>query len=242
MGNIIFAGVIAFLAIMTAVGYVRGLVKTVFSLVSVIVILVVVTILTPTARTIIRETPLYPYIQDRAREFTYNSMKIEEWDTTNVDNPIAGLGIGEQEKIINELPIPQNIKDSLISNNTEEGYKVLEVTNFADYIVMSITDMIINSIAFIILFAVVVIAIKTAVALLDIISKLPVLNFLNKSGGAVFGFVEALIIIWIVCIIVTAFAATQWGQQLLAEINDNVFLSLIYSNNILEKIVMAWLN
>ena len=134
------------------------------------------------------------------------------------------------------------MKDILISNNTEAGYKGLEVTNFSDYIVISITDMIVNSIAFIVLFAVVVIAIRTAVALLDIISKLPVLNFLNKSGGAVCGFAEALLAVWILCIIVTAFGTTEWARTVLAEINNNLFLSFIYSNNILEKVLTGWLS
>ena len=67
MGNILLIGVVAFFAIMTAIGYHRGLVKTVFSLLSVIVVLVVVTILTPTVRLVIKETPLYPYIMEKTR-------------------------------------------------------------------------------------------------------------------------------------------------------------------------------
>lgn len=235
MGNIILAVVVAFLAAMTFVGYNRGLIKTVFSLLSMIIVLVVVTILTPTARILIRETPIYSYINEQTEVYVNDCIGkgFEE-------NSMAGIGAKEQKKVIDNLPLPQNIKDSLVDNNTEEGYKALEVTNFVDYIVNSITEKIIDSIAFIVLFIIVVIAVNLAVRLLDIISKLPVLNFLNKSGGAVFGFAEALILIWIACVIITAFGATEWGQQLLAEINNNVILSVIYNSNVVEKVISVF--
>lgn len=235
MGNIILAGVIAILAIMTFVGYKRGLIKTVFSLLSVVIVLAVVTILTPTAGVLIRETPIYSYIQEKTQDYVYECI-----GDGFKENSMAGIGAGEQKKVIEQLPLPQNIKDTLLENNTEEGYKALAVTNFVDYIVYSITDRIIDSIVFIILFAVVGCAVKLAVRFLDIISKLPVLNFLNKSGGAVFGFAEALILLWIACMIITAFGATNWGQQLLAEINNNVLLSIIYNSNVIEKIIATF--
>lgn len=241
MGNILLIGVIAFFVIMTAIGYHRGMIKTIFSLLSVIVVLVVVVILTPTVRLVIKETPLYPYIMEKTQEFVDDNIERAIPGVTEDQNPIAGLGLGEQTNFINELPIPQNLKDTLISNNTEAGYKGLEVTNFSDYIVISITNIIVNSIAFIILFVVIVVAIRTAVMLLDIISKLPILNFLNKSGGAVCGLLEALLVVWIVCIIVTAFGTMEWARIVLEEIDNNVFLSFIYSNNILERVLTDWL-
>lgn len=235
MGNIILAGLIAFLAAMTFVGYKRGLIKTVFSLLSIIIILVVVTILTPTVQIVIKETPLYPFIKENVQEYINNNVgkDMEE-------KAIIGLGASEQKKVIDSLPMPQNMREELINGNTENGYNLLEVTNFKDYLVESVTDMIINSIAFIILFVVVTIAIKVAVYLLDIITKLPVLNFFNKGGGAVVGFIEAMMIIWTVCIIITAFSATEWAQKLFVEVNNNVILGLIYNNNILEIIIKGF--
>lgn len=232
MGTIILAGVIIFLTVMTFVGYKRGLIKAVFSLLSTIIVLVVVTILTPTARILIKETPVYEYIQERTEKYVYECIGQDFGENT-----MAGIGVKEQKRVINKLPVPQNIKDTLIENNTEKGYKDLEVTNFVDYIVNSITNKVVDSITVIILFVIVMTAVKVAVELLDIIAKLPILNVLNKSGGAAFGFAEALVFIWIACVIVTAFGATKWGQQVLAEINNNVLLSAVYNYNMVEKVI-----
>ena len=55
---------------------------------------------------------------------------------------------------------------------------------------------------------------------------------LNKGGGAVIGLIEAVFVLWIACIIITAFSATSWGQQ--ACDANSVFLSLIYDNNAIQ--------
>lgn len=235
MGNIILIGIIVFLAVMTFVGYQRGLVKTIFSFLSMLIILVVVTVLTPTAQIMLKETMAYSVIRDNVQVY------IEE----NIGKDFgkgsaAGLGASEQKKVIESLPLPQNIKEELIHSNTEEGYQLLEVTNFTDYLVEYVTYMVINAIAFVLLFVVVAIAINVAVYLLDIITKLPVLNFFNRGGGAFIGFAQAMVIVWIACIILTAFGATGWGQNVLAEINNHVVLSLIYNYNLLEIIIRGF--
>lgn len=237
MGNAILVGILAFLAIMTFVGYKRGLIKTVFSLLSMVIIIVLVTILTPTVRMVIKETPVYSTIRDNVQKFIDDNIAADLEESA-----VAGLGASDQKKVIENLPLPQNIKDELVENNTEEGYGLLEVSNFKDYLIEYVTDTIINAIAFVVLFIVVAIAIKVAVSLLDIIAKLPVLNFFNKGGGAIFGLIEAMVIVWTLCIIITACGATEWGQKLFAEINDNVILSLIYNNNILEILIREFFN
>jgi uncharacterized membrane protein required for colicin V production len=232
MGNYIFAGVVAFIIIMTIVGYVRGLVKSVFSLLSVVIVLTIVTVLTPIARDMVKQTQVYTSIKESV------SVYVEKSIGASKDNDdFKGLGVNEQKNVIGELPLPENIKGALVDNNTEKGYKEIKVDNFVDYIVISITDKIVDSIVFIVLMFVISTAVTVVIKLLDVVAKLPVIDVFNKGGGAILGFVTALIFIWIVCIIITAFGATEQGQKLLAIINDNVLLSMIYNNNLLEIII-----
>ena len=51
---------------------------------------------------------------------------------------------------------------------------------------------------------------------------------------AVIGLIEAVFVLWIACIIITAFSATSWGQQACDAIGNSVFLSLIYDNNAIQ--------
>ena len=60
---------------------------------------------------------------------------------------------------------------------------------------------------------------------------------MNKTAGMLFGFLQGIIIIWIACLVVTAFGATKTGQQILALIQDSVILSFIYNNNCLMLLV-----
>ena len=73
MGNIMLAGVIAFIVLITGIGYVRGLVKTVFSLLSVFIVLIITTVLTPIATDFASDTIIYPAIHGSIQEFVESS-------------------------------------------------------------------------------------------------------------------------------------------------------------------------
>ena len=62
MGNIILSGVTVFVVVMIAIGMKRGLVKTAFSFGSIFIALILVNILTPVAKEVIKNTPVYVYI------------------------------------------------------------------------------------------------------------------------------------------------------------------------------------
>ena len=232
MDNLILIGIVAFLALMTFVGYKRGLVKSIFQLLSVVIVLVLVTLLTPVATKLIEKSPIQGYVHEKAQEF------VEKNITEKIEgSAIIGLGEKEQLKLIDNLSVPNSIKTQLIENNNESGYKELEVTNFEEYVVEIISNYIVSSIAFVILFIIIFIAVRVAIVLLDVITKLPILNLFNKGGGALFGFAEGVVVLWIICIIATAFSSTQWAQELFKTINDNPLLALIYDNNYLEKLI-----
>ena len=68
---------------------------------------------------------------------------------------------------------------------------------------------------------------------MDLISKLPILHGMNALGGVACGLIHGLIILWILCIVITMFAWTEYGQWTLAQINESSLLSLLYNNNYL---------
>ena len=43
-------------------------------------------------------------------------------------------GINNQEKIINELPLPNGLKESLTKNNNQSSYDSLAVNTFKEYV------------------------------------------------------------------------------------------------------------
>lgn len=230
MGNILLIGVGIFIILMIAIGLKRGMVKMAFSLVSVFVILILVNILTPSVKELLKSTPVYSEINRSIEEYVNDHV-------ANATEDMTQTGVNAQKTIIEELPLPKGVKSSLIENNNQEGYKVMKVDSFSAYIAKSLSDLILSAVAFVVLFVVLSLLIRILMEVLNIVAKLPVINAFNTAGGAIIGLVEALVILWIACIIVTVFSATEWGQQVCKAIADNELLSLIYDSNPIQKLI-----
>jgi len=225
MFNWLFWLVVIFLVVMAIVGLKQGLVKMVFSLVSLVLTIILTIIISPYVSDLLLEhTGLY----DAAKEKTCGFIE------TMVDAMEAEAG---ESKTIDELPLPEAIKELLHENNNEESYSILGVDNLADYIGAYVAGIVVNAVAFIATFIVLFIAIKLLVLLLDLISKLPLINGVNKIAGVALGLVEGFIILWVLCLLVTSVAGSEFGRTLLNMIDDSAFLSFIYNNNYLMRIV-----
>ena len=232
MGNYILAGIVLFLIALTANGYRKGLVKMIFSVLSVFIILALVTIFTPIAKDIVSDSPVEKWIYEKVDKYVDESL-----DKVLEDSPVSGIGKKDQTKVIKKLSLPENIKTEMIKSNNEKGYKDLKVDNFSDYVTSFVTDKVLNALVFVALLIVVSILVYLAIFLLDIVAKLPIIKFFNKGGGAALGFVEGVLIIWVACIVITMFSTTDWGQTLFKEIDKNPVLEMIYTNNYLQKII-----
>lgn len=230
MGNIILTGVTVFVVVMIAIGMKRGLVKTAFSFGSIFIALVLVNILTPVAKEVIKNTPVYDSINQNIQSY------VSEHIATSTEN-MTETGINNQEKIINELPLPNGLKESLTKNNNQSRYDSLAVNTFKEYVVAYLTDVVLNAVVYILLFMVISILMKTLVEVLNIVTKLPVIHTFNMAGGALIGFAQAILIIWLLCMVVTIFSSTSWGQTVCKAIADNGVLSMIYDNNLIQNIV-----
>ena len=145
MGNTLLIIVGIFMVAMTAIGLKRGMLKMAFSLISVVVVLLLVNILTPPTKQLLKATPIYTGIQNTIEEYVSNNIESSAQSVTQT-------GVGAQKKIIEKLPLPKEIKATLNENNTEESYASLKVTTFSEYIAESLTDMVMNAVTFIILF------------------------------------------------------------------------------------------
>ena len=100
------------------------------------------------------------------------------------------------------------------------------------------TEIVLKGIGFIVTFLLLLIAIWILSIALNIISKLPVLNQINKTTGLIAGLIHGLVLVWILFIFITAFAATDFGQNAFAAIESSSILSFLYNNNFLTKYVI----
>ena len=222
--NILALIVIVILLLYTFWGYKAGLIKTIFSICSMLVALILTLVISP---------HISKALQEKESVMTFFSTKVEKALNLDKLENTAGSKLEQIEK----LPIPKSIKDTLIDNDNSKAYDALNVKNFTSYVSHSVASVIINALSFVIVFLVLYIGLRILCAVLDIISKLPVLHQINKLTGLIAGFIRGLIVIWLLCIVLTVSSTTSWGKSCFEMINESVFLSIIYNNNFIVKFI-----
>ncbi len=144
----------------------------------------------------------------------------------------------EQMEMIENLPLPQLLKDLLLDHNNEEGYENLQVNNFQDYIVHFISTIILNLISFLAAVILVRLLLWGAIAALDLLSHIPVLSFLNRLAGLLLGLVQGLFWLWVFFLLLSVCSATEIGMQLMSMVQQSALLGGLYEKNLFLQIVL----
>lgn len=229
METMLVAGVLIFLAIMALVGYSKGFIKVVLSLAVTILSMVISVVIAPPCETFIKEhTPLYDTVKEQMAEFVSDSLG-------------KGLDVATeqmQEEAIKKLQLPKSIQDQLIVDNVAKEQATQQLDSFSDSIATSLTDILLNAVTVFVLFLVLKIVLRILISVLDVISRLPVVNGVNKMLGAGIGLVEGILVLWVICIALTAIGGTEIGADIFAAIASNPILSFIYNNNLLVMYIL----
>ncbi len=151
----------------------------------------------------------------------------------------AGKTPEMQENLIEQLPVPQVLKDKLTENNNTEVYDLLQVESFKDYLAGSLAYWICSAIAFVVTFVLAVLVVQLIMCALDLLTELPGLSLVNTLGGMALGLLQALVGVWVFFVAVTMLCNTQVGAYLLNEISKDIFLNILYENNILLKLLFS---
>lgn len=201
-----------------------GFIRTVFSIFSILIALVLSVSLSPyISKGLQQSEAFHTFVNEKVE----SGLKIEDKEENTA----------EETQAIEGLKIPNSLKSALIENNNSEVYKALAINNFKGYVSGYLTIVVINAISFIVTFLVIKVLLFVLVRVLDIISKLPILNGLNKTAGLFVGILQGLVVIWVLCIVLTAFSGSKVGLEIYGLINESKFLSSIYDNNLLLNVV-----
>lgn len=223
----VFIVVLLIIGINIWIGYTRGFIRTVFTIFSLIAAIL-----------------LSAWISPFVGKWMQNNDKVMDYFTDKVGQTISFDSSGDDFKNentdwIQDIPLPKAMKDSLEENlaqlySTTIDHKIEDINQYAYKYLACI---IINALAFIITFLVFCILLWILCRVLDIVSKLPILNQVNKLLGLLFGIVHGFLIVWLLCILLTTIMSTDLGYQIMKEVNESSFLSFIYNNNLLIRIV-----
>lgn len=214
------------LGVFSFVGYKRGLMKTVLSLGCILLSLFISNMV---------YGRVSKFIQDDTHIKGVIQKKIEERIEKRLDTHVNSQT--EQIQAIEKLPLPDDMKKLLTDNNNDDVYSELAVTQFSDYVGNLLSCIIVNGIAFLLTFGVLMIFFWVLMSMAKILTDFPLVGWIDSLGGLALGFAKGLLLVWIVYFFVTMCSSTDWGMRAYYEIETDTWMKLINDNNILTKVL-----
>lgn len=221
------AAVLAFLVLTCFVGYRRGFVKEVVSALFLLLSIGIAWAVNPYVNEFIREnTPVYETVQEGCQNFVEAESE-------------GGTSQEEENSLIEGLALPDLFKDNIEDNNTQGVYEYLAVSTLGEYISEYLAQSVVNGISFLISFLLATLLVRMVSYALNVLSRLPVINGVNKAAGALIGIIKGVIFIWLAFLILTILCNTQAGKIGLEMIERDPFLSFLYGTDIFIRIFMS---
>ena len=231
--NWLFVVVAVYLVSMVLYGHYRGFVRLAVSAVSLVLSLGVVHFGAPSVANLLRSNEVvYQAVEDSVTKFI---QKDDETESGAADAAPPSV----QRSIIEEMDLPEQLKDALLENNNSEVYEALGVSSFTHYVSRYLANSLINIISFFLLFAAVFGGLRVLSVSLNVVSRLPIISGLNRLAGAALGGAEGIFFVWIAALLITLFSATAIGELFLNQIESNIWLTWLYDHNMLGSILMG---
>jgi uncharacterized membrane protein required for colicin V production len=217
--NALDIGVVAALAVCGAVGAARGLMRTLFSFMSLAVALAL-------ARHI------YPFVLAllRGTDFIFGAVK------GFVAGHVGGIvpedtAKAAQAAYVAAMDVPAFLKGALIGNNNPEVYGALGAADFADYVYGFLANVIIGAAALVVTFIAVAAIIWAIARALDIAGRLPVVKQFNTAGGLLLGLAVGAGILVVAAAATSVFIYREDWAAYRALADGSLSGAVLYDNN-----------
>ena len=229
-------GVGVFWLSMVLYGHYRGLVRIAVTLLALILSLVVTRVAMPCVTAALNHnTAIHQMVGESLLKMAGAKAGMEETDAPDGTEVQPSY----QRNIIENLKLPEQMKEVLLENNNSEIYRMLGVNRFFDYLGSYLATMVIRTFGSGILFAVVFLFFRMGAHWLDQVARLPIISELNQLAGALLGGVAGLLIIWLAGLIIKACSGMVWAQPVLIQIEKSWWLSLLYQNNLFNWLFLC---
>ena len=210
MSIIIDVILVALVALFTFIGYKQGLVKAAIKILSFVIAIVVTLILYKPISTII-----------------INNTSIDD----KINNTIvSNVSIKEEESEQNTEKSNNIVKENL-SNRIIAG-----ANNKVEDVSKSFTTKLIEIAVMILLYFTTRIILKFVSKLSDLVTDLPILKQINKTGGTIYGFLKGVLIVYVLLGIIYLIAP-MINSNIFGIIDSTIITKEIYNNNILLTII-----
>lgn len=225
----LFVIVLLILAVFGLYGYLRGMVHILFSLVAIFLTIGLATAFAPyTTQVLQTRTPLYHIVKDKCNEYLQSTVEEQIRPEAGEQNDITIFG----------LKIPEEMQNVFAEETAEQAGDFMEHTGVYEKVSDFVADQVVQRLGWLISFIIILILVSVLIHFLDVIAKLPVLRNINRIGGLVIGLLQGLIIVWILFLVIVLCQGTEWGREMMNSIDRNIFLKILYENNVIERLIL----
>lgn len=218
--NILLIVILAVFAVCVFSGYKKGFLKTAFSLVSWILVLVLCKFATPIVTDLLIE---------------YTDVEVVVYGTVDgkvteaVEQALQNNGVSELE-----AALPAELKNMLLGENESIADALL---NSGSLDVTPVVNGIVGILGFVVTVIVLRIAMVVVEILLNVVSKLPLIGPMDKFLGIGCGAVKGIIWCWVILAVVSILALTGANTEFAAYISESEILTWLQNNNLLLNLI-----
>ena len=218
MKYILITVFIAILAAMTVMGYHKGFLKTLVSMLSILLsILFVYFFSGPVTKLIDSNTGL----RETIRQSVYEKLLERSEEEAAVTDE-------QQQAAADDSFIPGVILEAFNGETnpfgTQEDYNTRLSVHIADLAMKAAGMLVTLVLAFIL--------IRILMGVAGVMNRIPLLGSVNRVLGAAIGLVQGLLILWILCLAITAAGSTGLGSSCLEAIGESRILSAFYNGSL----------
>ena len=201
-------------------GWMRGLLRILYSLVSIILMVGLIAYATPHISSFVKEnTGVYTSIQEKCTD------AIREKAETGIENSVK-----PENATGNSFP------DKISSYIMSAGENALEESGVYEAMGSKTADWILGGIAFFLALILALIVVNLIGKALDIVNKIPIIKGINRTLGIFAGLFQGFLIVWLLFLFLALIAGTSLGEVGIQYINENLFLKYLYYNNALLEV------
>lgn len=220
--NILTIIILAVFALCVFSGFKKGFLKTAFSLVSWIIVLVLCNFATPIVTDLLVqntdiEVVVYETVHKNVMDFATQMAE---------DNGVSDL----------EAALPAEIKDLLLGEHESFSELVLDAANLD---LSPVVNGIIGILGFVVTVIVLRIAMVVVEFVLGVVAKLPLIGPMDKLLGIACGGAKGLIWCWVILAVVSVLAFTGVNTELAGYIAQSELLTWLQNNNVLLNLIAS---
>ena len=220
--------VIVIMALCILIGAWRGFVRTVLGLVNFILAIFLTNL-------------LYPYMSRFLQSFDglYNTLTTSIRSGLGLDAMVYAESRAAQNEIINNLPLPAALRDAVLINidNVTAGATATLAEGFANHVAGFLAVIVINVISMMVVFGLVFAGLMILTRVLNIVTKLPVINTANKLLGAALGAAWGLLLTWVVLGVVVVYLSANSQVNVVEMLENSVIAGPLNESNFVMRML-----